>query len=62
MSTYTCIMCQEAFSSESDEKAQQLYIDHLDDCIEPAKDNIDDMMEMFGITIKQKGVYMSWEN
>lgn len=62
MSTYTCIMCLEAFSSESDEEAQKLYVDHLEDCIEPSKDSINDLMEMFGVDTKQKGVYKSWGN
>jgi hypothetical protein len=47
-------MCQKAFSSESDKEAEQLYTGHLENCMEPAKDNIKDLMEMFGLTTKKK--------
>jgi hypothetical protein len=49
-------MCYKAFSSESDKEAEQLYTDHLETCIEPAKDNIKDLMEMFGLVKKPEEV------
>ena len=49
-------MCYKAFSSESDKEAEQLYTDHLETCMEPARDNIKDLMEMFGLTKKPKEV------
>jgi hypothetical protein len=54
MVSYRCLICQKAFSSESDKEAEQLYTDHLENCMEPAKDNIKDLMEMFGLTTKKK--------
>ncbi len=54
MVSYRCIICQTAFISESDKEAEQLYADHLENCMEPAKDNIKDLMEMFGLTPKKK--------
>lgn len=54
MAIYRCLVCYEAFSSESGKEAEQLYTDHLENCMEPAKDNIKDLMEMFGLTTKKK--------
>ena len=56
MASYRCFMCYKAFSSESDKEAEQLYTDHLETCMEPARDNIKDLMEMFGLTKKPKEV------
>ncbi len=54
MVSYRCIMCQKEFSNESEREAEQLYDAHIDTCMEPAKDNIKDLMEMFGLTTKKK--------
>ena len=56
MASYRCIICYKTFSSESDKEAEQLYADHLETCLEPAKDNIKDLMEMSGLTKKPKEV------